>query len=77
MGEIICSINEKPCWEQRVLDNCLMENQDGINDYTCSWGEYKIKILDLAALDVIDNEWIDLKSLDKFFEILKDFLLDG
>ena len=25
----------------------------------------------------IDNEWIDLKSLDKFYRILKDFLLDG
>ena len=24
----------------------------------------------------IDNEWIDLKSLDKFYLILKDFLLD-
>ena len=24
----------------------------------------------------IDNEWIDLKSLDKFYRILKDFLLD-
>ena len=52
MGEIICSVDGGNCCKQRVLSDCPMENNKGINGYTCSLGEYKIEILGPA-----DNEW--------------------
>ncbi len=52
MGEVICSIDGRSCWKQRILSDCPVENRDGINGYSCYKGEYKVELS-----DPVDNEW--------------------
>lgn len=78
-------VNKKSRYIKKIVDiakqhgvNCQLDKEPWASDavYFSIKGSMVIVIKPIAGPYHVKNEWIDLKSLKKFYIILKDFLLN-